>query len=809
MSLLSQLGISVDGFTLQDPHCMYLLTHCHADHINGLRPGWGSNPALPIYCSSVTRYLINSTFPSLRCHVLPLNEPQILTHPRYAAGQSTEQSDIKPNQTFNPSIHVRLTLFDSNHCPGSVMILIEHQSKRILHTGDVRFDPVKFHSSVLHQSIDQSIDLMIIDATFGHPNYTHFPSKTESSEVCLKVIQQYLANFLMKNQPSSKQNNQSNNQSNYCHACASHDLSPQIYLVCDCLGVEQLLASVCKATGFKLCFEPPNNQPISQSMRLRMRQLRSMADLRPHVADPNYTHRSLNQFNQLTESNKLIYATAARGFTRFVNQDQADRKKRYDQMKESANQSDAVPKDVSSNQTSQSTCSCPFRPSLYIKPSTLYFARHHARNIQPNDQSIEQSKKGKRSHSMFVSDAFTDPEHKQPNNELYDNDTYDEASDFPSQSNNQSIHASTSPYCQVDRWGVTHILYSMHSSCNEIIRLIDFIGPKRVSMHSVPVVFDGVHRATDRSNDEDVDESSRVRKLMDDQRLVKQFQSMLDAALPHRARRVIVQQNNLWVEDDSERKETTNQTVKQTVNESFDFKPFNRSQSEKIDSKAGMTNNHFLKQTNRSTTVLDSYYARRSVQNPVLKSPANTSNKQTSDQFHKARHHLFDFSLIKQVKLHLAKNVRGDTQQSISQTIKQLKADICDCFCLSVRLVLIDSTKRSCSVLIDRLMRKIVCMKHDRQKQHGLMDHLAKQTIHIYDVKCLNVLMEGLTLHLGGLSNQTSDQEIDQAIKHLYEDVSFVTELHSHFVWSSFGIVPAKVDQILEEHNKKTNKAMG
>lgn len=39
---------------------------------------------------------------------------------------------------LTPRRHIRVTLFDANHCPGAVMFLIEGDGKAILYTGDIR-----------------------------------------------------------------------------------------------------------------------------------------------------------------------------------------------------------------------------------------------------------------------------------------------------------------------------------------------------------------------------------------------------------------------------------------------------------------------------------------------------------------------------------------------------------------------------------------------------------------------------------------------------------------------------------------------
>lgn len=39
---------------------------------------------------------------------------------------------------LTPLKSIRVTLIDANHCPGSVMFLIEGDGKTILYTGDIR-----------------------------------------------------------------------------------------------------------------------------------------------------------------------------------------------------------------------------------------------------------------------------------------------------------------------------------------------------------------------------------------------------------------------------------------------------------------------------------------------------------------------------------------------------------------------------------------------------------------------------------------------------------------------------------------------
>ncbi|CAE7169508.1 unnamed protein product [Rhizoctonia solani] len=141
--------IRVDDFTntTYRPAWVNLLSHIHSDHTQGLStPSFSSQ----VVCSKDSKSMLlllesvdnrinfdngaisqrKRTFAALqrggRNHrdlllTLPLNTPTKL--------------DIGPNET------AIVTLLDANHCPGSVMFLIEGKRGAILHTGDIRAEP--------------------------------------------------------------------------------------------------------------------------------------------------------------------------------------------------------------------------------------------------------------------------------------------------------------------------------------------------------------------------------------------------------------------------------------------------------------------------------------------------------------------------------------------------------------------------------------------------------------------------------------------------------------------------------------------
>ncbi|CAE6395842.1 unnamed protein product [Rhizoctonia solani] len=141
--------IRVDDFTNTHyrPAWINLLSHIHSDHTQGLNtPSFSSQ----VVCSKDSKSMLlllesvdnrinfdngvisqrKRTFATLQrggknhrdlLLALPLNTPTKL--------------DIGPNET------AMVTLLDANHCPGSVMFLIEGKRGAILHTGDVRAEP--------------------------------------------------------------------------------------------------------------------------------------------------------------------------------------------------------------------------------------------------------------------------------------------------------------------------------------------------------------------------------------------------------------------------------------------------------------------------------------------------------------------------------------------------------------------------------------------------------------------------------------------------------------------------------------------
>ncbi|KAI9456327.1 hypothetical protein HD554DRAFT_2145601 [Boletus coccyginus] len=157
--------IRVDNFTdtlddLPPPYNrprLHLLTHTHSDHIAGLA---SKSFAHRVICSPDAKEMLlrhevyaerslhdhqyraekKKTFAHLKVdpYVMP-NGQKLFTGSRdllFAVPLNTPtEFDISESET------VTITLIDANHCPGSVMFLIEGARGTILHTGDLRAEP--------------------------------------------------------------------------------------------------------------------------------------------------------------------------------------------------------------------------------------------------------------------------------------------------------------------------------------------------------------------------------------------------------------------------------------------------------------------------------------------------------------------------------------------------------------------------------------------------------------------------------------------------------------------------------------------
>jgi DNA cross-link repair 1C protein len=100
---------------------------------------------------------------------------------------------------LSPGNEICVTLFDSNHCIGAVMFLIEGNGKAILYTGDVRSETWVINSLTQNPVLIpycteiKTLDTIYLDTTFAvnQEPYQRFPSKAEGIQELLSKVTKY------------------------------------------------------------------------------------------------------------------------------------------------------------------------------------------------------------------------------------------------------------------------------------------------------------------------------------------------------------------------------------------------------------------------------------------------------------------------------------------------------------------------------------------------------------------------------------------------------------------------------------------
>lgn len=172
------------------------LSHVHSDHLLGLE-----TLRMPfVYCSAATRRLLlqMEKYPhrvNFSKGILE-SRKQTYKHLKFILRALPLQTPIELELT--PKVHIKVTLFDANHCPGAVMFLIEDTSHAILYTGDIRAESWWVNSIVRNPILvpfatgQKRLDCLYLDTTFAsHQDiYRDFPSKAEGLAELTRKIKQ-------------------------------------------------------------------------------------------------------------------------------------------------------------------------------------------------------------------------------------------------------------------------------------------------------------------------------------------------------------------------------------------------------------------------------------------------------------------------------------------------------------------------------------------------------------------------------------------------------------------------------------------
>ena len=181
------------------PPAACFLSHIHSDHLLGLE-----SLKMPfVYCSATTRRLLlrMETYPHRINFAKGILESRKQHYRHLKLVLRALPLHTCTELELGPKSKIRVTLIDANHCPGSVMFLIEDDFKAILYTGDVRAEPWWVNSLVQNPFLlpyccgHKHFDCLYLDTTFStHDDaYRHFPTKAEGLQELLSTITKFPA----------------------------------------------------------------------------------------------------------------------------------------------------------------------------------------------------------------------------------------------------------------------------------------------------------------------------------------------------------------------------------------------------------------------------------------------------------------------------------------------------------------------------------------------------------------------------------------------------------------------------------------
>ncbi|KAM0447820.1 hypothetical protein ACHAO4_008564 [Trichoderma viride] len=175
---------AVDYFRHHDgisPPSACFLSHVHSDHLAGLE----TLRSPFVYCSAATREIL------LRLERYPcrINYSKGILEARQQTYKHLSKVILQPGN------QLMVTLFDANHCPGSVMFLIEGQGKAILYTGDVRCEPWFVNTIARNPAlIEYTCGIKTLDTIYLDTSFTDnvpFQTKAEGIAELLRKVEQY------------------------------------------------------------------------------------------------------------------------------------------------------------------------------------------------------------------------------------------------------------------------------------------------------------------------------------------------------------------------------------------------------------------------------------------------------------------------------------------------------------------------------------------------------------------------------------------------------------------------------------------
>ncbi|KAK6464983.1 hypothetical protein DFJ63DRAFT_377 [Scheffersomyces coipomensis] len=170
-------GLGVDRFNTNAN--VYLLTHCHTDHLVGLS---AASFRSKVYCSHTTKSILglNPDYSHILPYLIPINYNS-------------------PFELHTDPFKIMVTPIPAYHCPGACMFLVESDIKSVLITGDVRIEDWWLNNISTNASLSpyvhgtKRLSNIYLDTTFGYRGepYIEINSNTEGIGIIIDILKSY------------------------------------------------------------------------------------------------------------------------------------------------------------------------------------------------------------------------------------------------------------------------------------------------------------------------------------------------------------------------------------------------------------------------------------------------------------------------------------------------------------------------------------------------------------------------------------------------------------------------------------------
>jgi len=146
-----------------------IITHSHIDHIGGA-PIFYISGNIPLYINELTLEISDILLRdmlSISEFYMPFEKEELIKMRRNA-------NFIYYNKRIQIGQNSYLTIYNAGHIPGSAMVLLEIDNKRILYTGDFNLIPTELVNPA--EPIKEEIDFLISECTYGATDHEPRPN---------------------------------------------------------------------------------------------------------------------------------------------------------------------------------------------------------------------------------------------------------------------------------------------------------------------------------------------------------------------------------------------------------------------------------------------------------------------------------------------------------------------------------------------------------------------------------------------------------------------------------------------------------